>query len=223
MIAKLVTALIAAIALATLTPAPAQANRGRLTVGMKLRFNAHECSLGFFATDSVGDQLAITAGHCADGLHEKVYNAWGQQIGEVVAWQPDIKDSNGKLTGSRGFTVVYTYKTFGIEAFFTRVGAARIGDRVRLYGQRTAGTNGTVTNVSYSPGHPDLDLLTSNVAQLPGDSGGPLYTAGPTLVGIASSTDDATRAAGAQPIDSLEREIKSGAGRYGRGFSVYVR
>jgi hypothetical protein len=223
MIAKLVTALIAAIALATPTSAPAHANGGRLTVGMKLRFTSHECSLGFFATDSVRDQLAITAGHCAEGLHEKVYNAWGQQIGEVVAWQPDAKDSNGKLTGSRGFTVVYTYKSFGIEAFFTRVGTAKIGDRVRLYGQRTSGTNGTVTNVAHTAGRPDLDLLTSDVAQAPGDSGGPLYTAGPTLVGIASSTNDGTRAAQAQPIDSLEREIKSGAGRYGQGFSVYVR
>jgi V8-like Glu-specific endopeptidase len=187
---------------------------------MKLVFKSGNCSLGFFATDSVGDQLAITAGHCA--LNEKVYNAWGQQIGEVVAWQPDAGDGNGKLTGSRGFTVVYTYKTFSIEAFFTRAGTAKIGDRVRLYGQRTSGTSGTVTNVSYTTGHPDLDLLTSDVAQLPGDSGGPLYTQGPTLVGIASSVNDATRGADAQPLESLEQEIKAGAGHYGRGFSVYI-
>lgn len=222
MITKLLATLVTAIALATPAPAPAHAN-GLLTVGMKLRFASHDCSLGFFATDSVGDQLAVTAGHCAQGLHERVYNAWGQQIGEVVAWQPDVQDGNGKLTGSRGFTVVYTYKSFGIEAFFTRVGTARIGDRVRLYGQRSAGTNGTVTSVSNTPGRPDLDVLTSDVVQLPGDSGGPLYTQGPTLVGIASSVNDGTRAAEAQPIDSLEQEIKSGGGRYGRGFSVYIR
>lgn len=70
---------------------------------------------------------------------------------------------------------------------------------------------------------PDLDLLTSDVAQLPGDSGGPLYTQGPTLVRIASSVNDGTRAAEAQPLDSLLQEIKAGAGRYGRGFSVYIR
>jgi hypothetical protein len=79
-----------------------------------------------------------------------------------------------------------------------------------------------VTNVSYTTGHPDLDLLTSDVAQLPGDSGGPLYTQGPTLVGIASSVNDATRGADAQPLESLEQEIKAGAGHYGRGFSVYI-
>ena len=101
MMKKLLTTLVAAFALATVVPAAAHAD-GILTVGMKLTFKHHDCSLGFFATDSVGDQLAITAGHCAEGLHEKVYNAWGQQIGEVVAWQPDAEDREGKLTGSRG-------------------------------------------------------------------------------------------------------------------------
>ncbi|MGH3559037.1 MAG: hypothetical protein ACRDTK_16360, partial [Mycobacterium sp.] len=157
--------------MATIAPAVAHADGGTLTVGMKLTFDNHDCSLGFFATDSVGDQLAVTAGHCATGLHEKVYSTFGQQIGEVVAWQPDAEDGDGDLTGSRGFTVVYTYKTFGIQAFFTGVGTAKTGDRVRLYGERTSGTNGTITNVSYTAGRPDLDLLTSDVVQLPGDSG----------------------------------------------------
>lgn len=53
---------------------------GLLTVGMKLAFYNHDCSLGFFATDSVGDQLAITAGHCATGLHEKVHNTFSEQL-----------------------------------------------------------------------------------------------------------------------------------------------
>ncbi|MGO9509169.1 MAG: hypothetical protein ACLPXZ_18180 [Mycobacterium sp.] len=222
MIKKLLTTLIAAASVAIVAPAAAHAS-GLLTVGMKLTINSHDCSLGFFATDSVGDQLAITAGHCAHGLHEKVYNKFGDQIGEVVAWQPDTEDSNGKLTGSRGFTMIYTYKTFAIEAFFTGVGAAKIGDCVRLYGQRTTGTNGRITKVSVGSGRPDLDLLTSDVEQLPGDSGGPLYSQGPILVGIASSTVDQTQEAQAQPLDSVEQEIKAGGGRYGQGFSVYVR
>jgi hypothetical protein len=222
MIKKLLTMLVAAVAVATIAPAIAHAG-GLLTVGMKLTIGSHDCSLGFFATDSVGDQLAITAGHCAQGLHERVYNPFGDQIGEVVAWQPDPEDSNGKLTGSRGFTVIYTYKRFAIEAFFTGVGTAKIGDLVRLYGQRTCGTNGKITNVSFASGRPDLDLLTSDVEQLPGDSGGPWYTQGPILVGIASSVVDQTQAAQAQPLDSVEQEIKAGGGRYGQGFSVYVQ
>jgi hypothetical protein len=225
MIKRLFTALVTAVAVATIAPTAAHAARGLLTVGMKLTFKYHDCSLGFFATDSVGDQLAVTAGHCAEGLGEKVYSTFGQQIGEVVAWQPDAKDGNGNLTGSRGFTVVYTYKRFRIEAFFARVGTANVGDHVRLYGQRTCGTNGTIIDVSYTAGHPDLDLLTSDVLQLPGDSGGPLYTQGPTLVGIASSVHTETggaRVAQAQPLGSLEQEIKP-VRRYGAGFSVYTQ
>ncbi len=193
MIKNLFTALLAAVAVPIIAPAAAHAAGGMLTVGMNLTIDNHDCSLGFFATDSAEDQLAITAGHCAHGLHEKVYNTFGDQIGEVVAWQPDVEDSQGKLTGSRGFTVIYTYKTFAIEAFFTGVGSAKVGDRVCLYGERTAGTNGTITNVSDTGGHPDLDLLTSDIVQLPGDSGGPLYSLGaPTLFGIASSSDEET-------------------------------
>jgi hypothetical protein len=228
MIKKLLTALVTGVVVATIAPTPAHAAGGTLTVGMKLTFGSHDCSLGFFAADSTGDQLAITAGHCATRLNEKVYNTFGDQIGEVVAWQPDAEDNQGKLNGSRGFTVVYTYKTFGIQAFFTGVGTAKIGDGVRLYGERTTGTNGTITNVSYPAGHPELDLLTSDLVQLPGDSGGPWYLQGPnpTLVGIASSGDEenggGTRGAQAQPLGSVEQEIK-GVERYGQGFSVYTQ
>jgi hypothetical protein len=226
MIKKVLTALVTAVAVATIAPTAAHAAAGLLTVGMKLTLNHHDCSLGFFATDSVGDQLAITAGHCAGGLHEKVYSTFGQQIGEVVAWQPDAEDGNGNLTGSRGFTVIYTYKAFAIEAFFTGVGTAKVGDGVRLFGERTRGTNGTITNVSYTAGHPDLDLFTSDVVQLPGDSGGPLYLQGPTLVGIASSVNEGTgggaRVAEAQPLDSVEQQITA-VRRYGQGFSVYTQ
>jgi hypothetical protein len=227
MITKLLTALVAAVAVAFIAPTTAHAAGGTLAVGMKLTINNHACSLGFFATDSTGDQLAITAGHCANGVNEKVYNNFGDQIGEVVAWQPDAEDGRGKLTGSRGFTVIYTYKTFGIDAFFTGVGTAKVGDGVRLYGARTSGTDGTITNVSDTAGHPDLGLLNSDIVQLPGDSGGPWYSFGnPTLFGIASSGDEETgggsRGAQAQPLGSLEQEIKAVA-RYGDGFSVYTR
>lgn len=225
MITKLLTALVTAVATATITPAVAHA-WGLLSIGMMLIFDTgRTCSLGFFATDSVRDQLAITAGHCASGLHESVYSAFGVPIGEVVAWQPDAEDGDGKLTGARGFTVIYTYKMFGIEAFFTGVGTAKIGDSVRLYGEHTTGTDGRITNVSYTKGRPDLDLLTADLLQLPGDSGGPWYSSGPTLLGIASSNRDETEGgplAEAQPLGSLEQEIKA-VPRYGQGFSVYTQ
>jgi len=223
-VVRLLAGLIAAAAVAVVAPTAHAA--GLLTVGMRLNFNfRNDCSLGFFATDSVGDQLAVTAGHCAQGVHERVYSPFGEQIGEVVAWRPDEENDQGKLTGSRGFTVVYTYKSFAIEAFVTGVGTAKTGDGVRLYGQRSQGTNGKITKVSYTAGCPDLDVLNSDVLLLPGDSGGPLYTQGPTLVGIASSVNDGNRgdrSAEAQPIGSVEQEI-DGIARYGQGFSVYAQ
>lgn len=88
---------------------------------------------------------------------------------------------------------MYTHRTFRIEAFFAGVGTVKVVDRLRLYGERTAGTDGTITNVSYTAGRPDLDLLTADIVQLPGDSGGPWFSQGPTLVGIASSADEENR------------------------------
>jgi streptogrisin B len=219
---------VVATAAALFSAAPAHADKGTLTIGMKLNFPSGNCSLGFFATDSVGDQLAITAGHCAHGLHERVFDSFGEQIGEVVARQPDAEDGQGKLTGSRGFTVVYTYKnTFNIEAFFTGTGAAKVGDPVKLYGERTTGTNGSITGVSIGSGSPDQDWIKSNLVQLPGDSGGAWYTGpGDILIGIASSGNEEQRGgdqgAYAQPLNSVIQEI-SRAQRYGQGFSVYIR
>lgn len=77
MITKLLTALVTTVAMATSVPATAHAVGGPLTVGMRLTFDNRDCSLGFFATDSTGDQLAVTAGHCADGLHQRVYSTFG--------------------------------------------------------------------------------------------------------------------------------------------------
>lgn len=88
-----VVAVAAAIPFAPIATAHAD---GMLAVGSKITIGGrHDCSIGFFATDSTGDQLAVTAGHCADSLNETVTNAWGQQIGEVVAWQPDHENAQG--------------------------------------------------------------------------------------------------------------------------------
>jgi hypothetical protein len=220
-----VVAATAAITTAAISPAVAHAD-GLLAVGMELNMgHAKTCSVGFFATDSVGDQLAITAGHCASGIHELVYNHWDQQIGEVVSWVPDVEDSNGNLTGSRGFTVIYTYKTFGIQALFTGIGTAKVGDNVRLYGQTTTGTNGHITDVSIG-NSPDMDWIKSDLVQLPGDSGGAWLTGpGDVLLGIGSSGNEKLGGGGqgafAQPINSVEKEIMRAA-RYGQGFSVYI-
>jgi hypothetical protein len=55
---------------------------------------------------------------------------WPPSTSRIDRCGPDAESGHGKLNGSPGFTVVYTYETFGIEAFFTGVGAAKIGDRL---------------------------------------------------------------------------------------------
>jgi hypothetical protein len=216
-------AAVAAIAFVPITIAHAD---GMLAVGSKITIGGrHDCSIGFFATDSTGDQLAVTAGHCADNLNETVTNAWGQQIGEVVAWQPDHENANGKLDGALGVTVIYTYKSFGYEAFFTGTGTPSVGEAVRKFGETTAGTNGTITNVWTHPENPTLDKMKSDLEARPGDSGCAWYTMGsPVLLGLDSSGDEQFGIPGAyaQPLSSITWQMTN-VPRYGQGFSVYVQ
>jgi hypothetical protein len=223
---KLLFAVVAvAVAIAFVPVATAHAD-GMLAVGSKITIGGrHDCSIGFFATDSARDQLAVTAGHCADGLKERVTNAWGQRIGEVVAWQPDHENAKGLLDGARGVTVIYTYKSFGYQAFFTGTGTPSVGEGVRKFGEATSGTNGTITQVWSNPKNPTLNLMESDLQQRPGDSGCPWYTSGsPVLLGLDSSGDEQNGKPGAyaQPLSSITWQM-SNVPRYGQGFSVYIQ
>jgi hypothetical protein len=223
---KLLFGLVAVAAVIAFVPIAIAHADGMLAVGSKITIGGrHDCSIGFFATDSTGDQLAVTAGHCADGLNERVTNAWGQQIGEVVAWQPDHENAKGLLDGARGVTVIYTYKSFGYQAFFTGTGTPRVGEGVRKFGETTSGTNGTITQVWSNPNYPTLNLIESDLQQRPGDSGCPWYTSGsPVLLGLDSSGDEQNGKPGAyaQPLSSITWQMTN-VPRYGRGFSVYVQ
>jgi hypothetical protein len=222
---KLLVEAMAALAATTFVPIATAHADGMLAVGSKITIGGrHDCSIGFFATDSTGDQLAVTAGHCAESLNETVTNAWGQQIGEVVAWQPDHENAKGRLDGARGVTVIYTYKSFGYQAFFTGTGTPSVGEQVRKFGETTSGTNGTITQVWTHPDNPTLDLMESDLQARPGDSGCAWYTLGsPVLLGIDSSGDEQNGVAGvyAQPLSSITWQMRN-VRRYGQGFSVYV-
>ena len=226
LIKKLLIVGVAAVAGITFSPVAIAHADGMLAVGSKITIGGrHDCSIGFFATDSTGDQLAVTAGHCADSLNETVTNAWGQQIGEVVAWQPDHENAQGMLDGARGVTVIYTYKSFGYQAFFTGTGTPYVGEGVTKFGETTSGTNGTITQVRTHPDNPTLDLIESDLQQRPGDSGCAWYTLGsPVLLGIDSSGDEQNGIPGAyaQPLSSITWQMTN-VPRYGQGFSVYVQ
>jgi len=207
---------------------PAYANVD-LAVGMPITIGNHGCSLGFFGFDARQDRLAVTAGHCSDyEPNEPVYADNGVQIGKVVAWKEDAENASGKLIGARGYTVISLRSRFSLEPFFTGVRSSiRDGDYVSKFGQRTGKTNGVIKDVEFDRSRPDLALLSSNLVQLPGDSGCPWYTSGDALVGLASSGDQ-ERDGGdvgsqAQPIQAVLDMIRANADIWGEDFKVWIQ
>lgn len=216
-------------AVMTSTVAPAAAAHVDLAVGMPIEIGNHSCSLGFFGFNARQDRLAVTAGHCSDSVtNEPVFADNGVQIGVVVAWKQDAQNNSGKLIGARGYTVIAVYKQFSLEPFFSGVrSSSGEGDYVTKFGQRTGKTNGVIKTVQYDPKRPDLALLSSNMVQLPGDSGCPWYTSGDSLVGMGSSGDQELEGGDAgsqaQPIGAVLDMIRANGGVWGEDFRVWTQ
>jgi hypothetical protein len=200
-----------------------------LAVGMPINIGNHGCSLGFFGFDARQDRLAVTAGHCSDSVaNEPVFADNGVRIGEVVAWKEDSEAAPGKLSGARGYTVISVYRRFSLEPFFTGVASSvSNGDHVTKFGQRTGKTNGVIKTVQFDPKRPDLALLSSNLVQLPGDSGCPWYSNDDALVGMASSGDQeedgGDAGSQAQPIQAVLNMIRANADVWGDDFQVWTQ
>ncbi|WP_242660883.1 S1 family peptidase [Mycobacterium alsense] len=196
---------------------------------MPIEIGRHSCSLGFFGFNARQDRLAVTAGHCSDSVpNEPVYADNGVQIGVVVAWKQDLKNDAGKLVGARGYTIFLLYRRFSLEPFFSGVSSSvSRGDYVTKFGQRTGKTNGVIKGVRFDPKRPELALLSSNMVQLPGDSGCPWYTSADALVGMGSSGDQEEEGGDAgsqaQPIEAVLDMIRTGAGVWGEDFKVWTQ
>lgn len=209
--------------------APATAANVDLAAGMPINVGNHGCSLGFFGFNARGDRLAVTADHCSDAVpDEPVYANNGVQLGQVVAWKEDTENAAGKLDGTRGYTVFRVYKRFSLEPFFAGVDhSISDGDRVTKFGQRSGKTNGVVNSIRYDPKQPDLALTSSNMVQLPGDSGCPWYTGGDMLVGMGSSGDQewAGGDAGsqAQPVQAVVDLIRANGSVWTDHFNVWTQ
>jgi hypothetical protein len=193
-----------------------------VNVGMPITIGTHQCTLGFFGYNARDNHLAVTAGHCSDQVaNQPVYISGGVQIGEVIAWKADEEDGPDQLTGSRGYTVFTVYQQFSVNPFFTAVGGALThGDTVSKMGERTGESTGTIIKVKSVRGRPDFALLWSDMTQLPGDSGGPWYTPGPTIVGLSSSTDGV--GSQAQPIGAVIDMIRANPTVWGNDFKVWL-
>lgn len=211
MAAVMVAAATCSLAIVAAPNASASAD---LTVGMAIQIGRHRCSLGFFGRNLRGDRLAVTAGHCSDSVDQYVLAANNVRIGEVVSRQEDADDANGRLTGSRGYTVFLVYKRFSVEPFFTATNrSVAESDPVTKYGERTGKTSGHITSIDAYEDRPDLALMYSDMVQIAGDSGCPWYTSGPTLIGIASSGNQASEGGSAgsqaQPIGAIIDMIRT--------------
>jgi hypothetical protein len=220
--------LLTAGACMVVAPVPNASAIADLNAGMPIDIGKHRCSVGFFGFNGRGDRLAITAGHCSDQIpNQPVHADNGVQIGEVVAWKQDAEDGDGKLNGSRGYTVFLVYARFSLDPFFTSVSTSvKNGDYVSKYGERTGRTNGYVTGVTTVPNRPDLNLIKSNMVQLPGDSGCPWYISGPAIVGMASSGDQESgggdAGSQAQPIQAVIDMIRANGAVWGNEFKVWT-
>lgn len=218
-------AAVTAAALLAAGTAPAHAS-GSLSVCMEINIGKHRCSLGFFGFNANHDRLAVSAGHCADDVDQAVYSSNGTEIGTVVSHKPDSDSLDG--IRPRGYTLILTYREFSIEPFFTGIADAHTGDSVTKFGARSGKTTGRITKTHYTDGKdPTNETLFADVVILPGDSGCPWYSSGPTLVGISASGhyesgggDD--QGSQAQPVWSVIHLIRQESPKWGPGFKVWT-
>ncbi|MDT5095387.1 MAG: streptogrisin [Mycobacterium sp.] len=219
------TAAVLVSALVGIPLAPHARAEGLLAVGMDIDIGTHACSLGFFAFNQAHNRLAVTEGHCADDINQRVRANNGVEIGTVVSHMPE-SDSQQPVR-SRGYTLIRLYDNFDIEIFFAGVADAKVGDDVTKSGARTGQTNGRITGVYYD--RPDAQqTIVGSVVIIPGDSGGPWYTAGPTLIGISASTSyqnggGTDNGSQAQPVGALVNLIRQNAATWGDDFKVWLK
>lgn len=224
---RVVTAILVVMLLIGISsPAPAQARVG-LMPGTMLHFvGGGSCSLGFLATNAVGDRLAVTAGHCPDSLEQKVVAADGTPVGRVVHYTPDDTDHD-----RFGVTLIQLYRnTYIADGYFARFGDPVVGEAVRKYGARTSKTMGKIVSVTEDPDDPRHSKMEATMVTLPGDSGSAWVgdsDDGPTLLGLhVGSTrrpDGGFGFAYGFPIRNLIEVVQERSPNWGVGFAPIGR
>ena len=98
---RVATTLLAALAVAMGTTAPAAAitpeYADTLTAGQGILIGDGLCSIGFFGTNADGDRLAVTAGHCAEGVGDEVLGGRRGVVRGVggLGHVPEVGESHG--------------------------------------------------------------------------------------------------------------------------------
>ncbi|MER5896871.1 S1 family peptidase, partial [Streptomyces sp. NPDC001876] len=149
------------------------------------------CSLGFNVTTQDGSPGFLTAGHCGVAAEQWSEEAGGQPIGTV---------QEAVFPGEGDFALV-TYDDPATEApsevdtgdgqtvAITQAADAAVGQDVIRMGSTTGLNDGQVTGLDATVNYPEgtvSGLIQTNVCAEPGDSGGALFTADGTAVGLTS-------------------------------------
>ncbi len=234
-IVSTLTAITAAAGLCLAGGEATAATRNTLTAGQEIVLESGgTCSIGFFATNADHDLLAVTAGHCVEGVGEEVRTMRGDELGEVVAWEPDGGSANGSIDNDdpRGYTVIAVEGNWRHRPAFDAVADPHVGDTIYKSGRTSGDTVGTVTALINADAAPQYRLIDAELVVLPGDSGGPWYVENAdgdlVLAGISSSssfqsTTPDRASAQAQPIEGLYELITASDSEWTDGFQILVR
>ncbi len=163
---------------------------------------SRSCTLGFIASNSRGDHLAVTAGHCSHHSGE-VVTAGGHRIGKVVAHAGDPASARGPF----GATLIKLDAGVSTNARFSRIGSAKVGETVEQ-----SGRVGQVTSSSTS-------VFRATAPGEPGNSGGPVVnTRTGTLYGLLIGGSE--RSTYSVPVRALVSHVQSLFPKWGAGFRV---
>ncbi|MFJ1750004.1 S1 family peptidase [Streptomyces sp. NPDC088116] len=183
------------------------------------------CSLGFNVTTADGAPGFLTAGHCGVAAE-----AWSDaQDGEPVA---TVQDAT--FPGAGDFALA-TYDDAATEATstvntgdgqvveITAAAEATVGQDVIRMGSTTGLNDGAVTGldatVNYAEGTV-TGLIQTDVCAEPGDSGGPLFTADGSAIGLTSGGSGDCTAGGEtffQPVTTALEAVGATIGAGGAG------
>ncbi|WP_028812783.1 S1 family peptidase [Streptomyces flavidovirens] len=187
------------------------------------------CSLGFNVTTQDGSPGFLTAGHCGVAAEQWSEAAGGGPIGTV---------QEAVFPGAGDFALV-TYDDPATEApsevdtgdgrtvAIARAAGAAVGQDVIRMGSTTGLSDGQVTGLDATVNYPEgtvTGLIQTNVCAEPGDSGGALFTADGSAIGLTSGGSGDCTAGGEtffQPVttalEAVGARIGDGAGGAGGG------
>ncbi|MCZ4512796.1 S1 family peptidase, partial [Streptomyces sp. ActVer] len=148
------------------------------------------CSLGFNVVADDGSPAFLTAGHCGVAAAEWSDSEAGAPIGTVEA---------ATFPGDGDFALVKyddpateapsTVNTGQESVEITQAAEAAVGQAVIRMGSTTGLNDGEVTGLNATVNYPEgtvTGLIQTNVCAEPGDSGGSLFTADGSAIGLTS-------------------------------------